>query len=175
MKSWGVSLKNLMLPGRNHAGSTAVEMGITMLPFLLAVFGIIEFGWYFLKVHTTNSAVSQGVRVGATGAVLDDGNGNMLSREESIKKAILDRTKGLVTIDPNDIKIFQVNANFTDPTDPAVLNTANGGASGAFMRVRVTHDHQFFNKLIGGFFAGNKTTITSESTYRNENFVLGGP
>ena len=52
----------------NNSGIAAVEVGITLLPFLLVVFGTAEFGWYFLHTHTMNSAVSEGIRIGATGA-----------------------------------------------------------------------------------------------------------
>ncbi len=156
----------------NDSGISAVEVGITLLPFLLVVFGTAEFGWYFLHTHTMNTAVSEGTRIGATGAVLNDSGGNPLSREDSIKKAILDKVDGVMVIDPANIKIFPVDADWTDPDDPAVVNTAAAGGAGAFMRVRVTYQHEFFTDLIGGFFGGSTKQLTSEATYRNENFIL---
>lgn len=158
---------------RDDSGVSAVEVGITLLPFLIMIFGVAEFGWYFLHTHTMNSAVSEGVRVAATGTVLNDENNDPLSREDSIKKAIIDKTAGIMVIVPTDIKIFPVNeADWTDPTDPAIVNTADGGAEGAFMRVRVLYTHQWFTDLIGGFFGGSSKQMTSEATYRNENFIL---
>ena len=161
---------------RNDSGASAIEVGITMLPFLLVMFGVMEFGWYFLQTHTMNTAVSEGIRIGATGAVLEDPDnpGNMLDREASIRLAITDRAESVMAINPADIEIFEVvDADWTDPTDPAVLAAGDGGA-GAFMRVRVTHNHQFFTNLVGGFFGGGSgsVTLTSEGTYRNENFIL---
>lgn len=157
----------------NDSGVSAVEVGITLLPFLLVMFGVAEFGYYFFHTHTMNAAVSQGIRTGATGAVLNDGEGNPLSREDSIKKAIIDRSKSVMTIAPADIKIFQVDADWTDPDDPAVVDAADGGGEGAFMRIRVLYNHQFFSDLVGGFFSGSGSVqLTSEGTYRNENFVL---
>ncbi len=159
---------------QNNSGIAAVEVGITMLPFLLVVFGTAEFGWYFLHTHTMNTAVSEGVRVGATGAVLDDPDnpGTPLSREDSIKKAIQDRVDGVMVIDPANIHIFEVvEGDWSDPADPAV---AADGGSGAFMRVRVTYNHEFFTDFVGGFFEGGNgfRPIISEATFRNENFIL---
>lgn len=157
----------------NNSGIAAVEVGITLLPFLLVVFGTAEFGWYFLHTHTMNSAVSEGIRIGATGQVLNDDASNALSREDSIKKAILDRSEAVMVIAPADIKIFPVDADWTDPDDPAVVDAASAGGAGAFMRVRVLYTHQFFTDLVGGFFSGSGSVqLTSEGTYRNENFVL---
>ena len=169
MSGWRTLRKRITALCRNESGVAAVEMGITLLPFLLVMFGTAEFGWYFLHTHTMNAAVSEGIRVGTTGAVLEDPPGTPLTRELSIKKAILDKVEGIMVIDPDDIKIFEVEADWTDPDDPA---TANAGGEGAFMRVRVLYQHQFFTDLVGGFFGGSSKQLTSEGTYRNENFVL---
>ncbi len=178
MNTWSTWRKRISTLCRNNSGSTAVEVGITMLPFLLVVFAVAEFGWFFLHTHTMNSAVSQGIRVGTTGAVLDDGSGTNtnLDRQESIKQAIVDQAATVMVIDRTDIKIFPVNADWTDPNDAAVNADNAGGAAGAFMRVRVLYDHQFFTHLVGGFFGGGTGAVqmTSEGTYRNENFILGG-
>ena len=171
MKRWSAYFKKFLNPCRDHSGATAIEVGLTMLPFLLAIFGVMEFGWYYLKQHTTNAAVSQGIRIGAIGATFNDADGNPMSREDSIKKAILDKTDGVVDINSADIKIFPVDVDFTDPDDPAVANGSNAGGAGAFMRVRVTHTHEFFTGLIGQFFSGNNIQIVSEGTYRNEDFL----
>ena len=100
-----------------------------------------------------------------------------MSREDSIRQAIIDKADGIMVIDPANIKMFEVDADWTDPDDPAVVNTAAAGGAGAFMRVRVTHPHQFATTLVGGFFGSGTGTVelVSEGTYRNENFILGGP
>ena len=180
MSGWHTFRRRVGTLCRNHSGVSAVEVGITLLPFMLVMFGVMEFGWYFLQNHTMNTAVSEGIRIGTTGAVLSDpaNPGSALSREASIRKAIIDEASSVMVIDPANITIFEIvdQVNWTDPTDPVVLAAGDGGA-GAFMRVRVNHPHQFFTQFVGGFFGGGSgaVTMTSEGTYRNENFILGGP
>ncbi|MDH4360006.1 MAG: pilus assembly protein [Nitrospirota bacterium] len=169
------SLGKVIAPCKTEAGVSAVEVGATMLVFLIALFSVAEFGWFFVHQNTLTSATREGIRIGTVGATLTDGNGNSLSREDSIKKAIQDSAKNVMDIDPSQIFIFPVDADFTDPDDPAVVATASAGGAGAFMRVRVQFTHQFFTQLIGGFFGGGSSILmSSEGTYRNENFILGG-
>ena len=172
---WSNRLRYMTLPCRNEEGIAAVEMGATILVFLMAVFAVTEFGWYFLHQTTLTAAVRDGIRIGTIGSTLDDGQGGQLSREDSIKKAIKDKADGIMVIDPGNIQVFPVDADFTDPDDPAVVATASAGGAGAFMRVRTTYQHQFFTSLIGGFFGPDDSLqMVSEGTYRNENFILGG-
>ena len=153
----------------NESGVAAVEIGATMLVFMMALFAVVEFGWYSLHQNTLTAAVRDGIRLGAIGATLNDGDGNGMSREDSIKKAIKDSASTVMDIDTAKIEVFPVDANWADPDDPAV---ANAGGAGAFMRVRVMYDHEFFTPLIGGFFGGGTFQQASEGTYRNENFIL---
>lgn len=140
-----------------------------MLLFLIALFSVIEFGWFFLHQNTLTAAVRDGIRLGSIGSSLDDGQGGQMSREASIKEAIKNRAEGVMDIDTAKILVFPVKADFTDADDPAV---ANAGGAGAFMRVRVNYDHEFFTTLIGGFFGGGTIQLSSEGTFRNENFIL---
>lgn len=147
---------------RNARGSTAVEIGITLLPFLLSFLGVIEFGLYYFHQHTLQSATHEGIRVGLVGATLEE-NGEELSREASIIKAITDRAEAFLTIVEEDIKINPVGAEAGDP--------ANAGTAGELMRVQVNYTHEFFSSLVGGFFLDNKILIQSVGTYRNEDFI----
>lgn len=168
-------LHKLLSPCRNESGVSAIEIGATMLVFFMALFSVAEFGWFFVHQNTLTSAVREGIRIGTVGATLTDGNGDPLSREDSIKQAIQDKAATVMDINPSQIFIFPVDADFTDPDDPAVVGTASAGGAGAFMRVRAQYNHQFFTQLIGGLFGpGNSILMSSEGTYRNENFILGG-
>jgi len=46
---------------------TVVEVGITMPPFILAIFAVTDFGYYYLHWHTLTAATRDGIRIGALG------------------------------------------------------------------------------------------------------------
>ncbi len=151
---------------RNDRGTAAVEVGLTILPFMLAFLGVVEMGMFYFHQHTLQFAAHEGIRVGLLGTKLLDGGGVELSREDSIIKAITDHSNMFLTLVPADIKINPI----TDlPGDPA-----DAGTAGQLMKVQVDYTHQFTTPLIGGFFgAANNFVLHAEGTYRNEDF-LGG-
>ena len=158
------SLGRLFQRCRNEKGTAAVEVGLTILPFMLAFFGVLEMGMFYFHQHTLQFAAREGIRVGLLGTKLDDGGGNELSREDSIIKAITDNSNAFLTIVPAHIKINPV----TDlPGAPA-----NAGTAGELMKVEVDYTHEFVTPLIGGFFgAANNFVLHAEGTYRNEDFL----
>jgi hypothetical protein len=118
------------------------------------------------------AAVRDGIRIGALGNTTLDGNGDEMSRQDSIKQAIRDRAEPVMDIDPSEIQIFPMDLDWSDPDNPTVNDP---GGAGAFMRVRVQYNHQFFNPLIGDFFDDGTVLIASSGSYRNENFILPPP
>ena len=47
---------------RGESGASAVEFALVLVPFLILVFGVIQFGYYFFSMQTGTYAVQQGVR-----------------------------------------------------------------------------------------------------------------
>ena len=174
MKTLFRAFRNPFHRCNNSKGMTSLEVAMTMIPFLMATTGIAEFGWYYLQQHTLQSATREGIRIGLLGASLQDGDGNTLSREDSIVKAIQDKAGAVMHIDSSDVSIYPVSGDFSDPDDVDTLPPDAGGA-GSFMRVKVSHDHHFFSPLIGGFFSDTQQIqFQAVGTYRNEDFILGG-
>ncbi len=156
---------------KNKCGSTALEFSLVLPLFLLAATAVTEFGWFYLHQHALQYATREGMRVGLLGVTLEDENGNPLSREASITKAIQDQTFSVMTIDPSKVWIFPVGSDYSDPTswdtDPD-----DAGAGGAYMRVRVQYEHQLLTPFIAKIFPDNESGIlmAAEGTYRNEDF-----
>ncbi len=156
----------------DQSGAAAVEVAITMALFLTAVFAVIEFGWFFLHQNTLTAAVRDGIRIGALGSTMQDSQGNDMSRENSIKAAIKERASTVAQMDLSKILIFPIKGDFTDPDDSGVNNA---GGAGAFMRVRVIHEHEWlFPLLVERIFGQPSIRMQSEGTYRNENFIGAG-
>ena len=81
---------------RNEKGQGLVEFGLVVLPLLIIILGIIEFGWLFNAQITVTSAAREGARVGA-----------VLNNEIAIKDAVISHvsSSGLYQLDYSDIDV----------------------------------------------------------------------
>ncbi|MDT7043453.1 pilus assembly protein [Candidatus Nitronereus thalassa] len=155
---------------RFDGGQSTIEMALLLLPFLLMVLAVIEFGWYFLHQHTLQFATREGMRLALVGEQLQDSQGKLLTREASIIQTVKDYASGVMEGEHLQVWIFQVTSTYDDPhgweTQAPVA-----GEPGQYMRVKVRHEHRFVTELIAGFFP-NKSTFPmwAEGTFRNELF-----
>lgn len=156
---------------KNQRGNTIVEVSLLLLPFLILIMGVMEFGWYFLHQHTLQYATREGMRLALVGGTLLDEQGNPLTREDSIIEQI--REKAQVVMNPNDVQIwiFKVGSNYESPSAWEDL-APNAGNPADYMRISTRYDHHFLVPLIGNLFPNNQEAITleAEATYRNELF-----
>ncbi len=154
---------------KSNRGQSTIEMAMLLLPFLLLVLGVVEFGWFFLHQHTLQYATREGMRLALVGEQLQGPHG-ALTREASIIETVKEHASQVM--DPTHLKvwIFQVTRNYEDPDDwETQLPVA--GEPGQYMRVRVRHNHQFVTELIAGFFPSKASfPMWAEGTYRNELF-----
>lgn len=160
----------------NSRGHSTIETSLLMLPFLLVIMAVMEFGWYFFHQHTIQYATREGMRLALVGEVLTDGSGNTLTREESIEQTI--RQNASWALNGNDlvIQFGPLGANYSDPNNFSDPNEApNAGNPADYMRILVSYDHKFFTPLIGKLFnpdCSNNCSVKlkAEATYRNELF-----
>ena len=155
---------------KDTRGSTTMETAFLLLPFIVLLMAVIEFGWYFLHEHTLQFATREGMRLALVGGVLDDGQGDPLSREDSIIQTIKNNASWVMVIPENNIKIFQVGDNYSNP-DGWESAAPNAGNPADYMRVVASYDHEFLTPLIGEYFTDDNTIkMQAQGTYRNELF-----
>lgn len=159
---------------KSQRGNTTTEMAMMLLPFVILILGVMEFGWYFLHQHTLQYATREGMRLALVGEVLNDESGDPLTREASIKQVIQEKGEiGLMDIDPNKILMWRdenTDNNYTGPLTFEEL-APNAGNPADYMRIKVEYDHQFLNPLIASFFPDDESVLLrAEATYRNEDF-----
>lgn len=179
----------------DNKGVAAVEFALVIPLFLILIFGIIDFGWYFFTQHTLQFGTREGMRLALVGGILNDEEGNPLSREASIKKAIKENVSMAINPESSDfhIYIFPVDAAYSDPDPPTVKpgdwppppadqtwpptsedwqnyleSHPDAGAAGQYMRVRTRYTYGFLTPLIGAFFPEGKNRVEAQGTYRNE-------
>jgi len=162
---------------KNQRGLMTTEMALMLLPFMLMLLGVMEFGWYFLHQHTLQYATREGMRLALVGEILNDANGDPLTREASIKQVIHDNGEiGLMNIDQNKITMWRdanTDNNYTGPLTFAEL-APNAGNPADYMRIKVEYDHKFLVSLIGNLFPNSDSVLLkAEATYRNEDFDPG--
>lgn len=68
---------------RDERGATAVEFALVVIPFLVLVIGMIQYGWYFYVSQTTGGAASNVVRQLQVGDCWADGEALAKAREQA--------------------------------------------------------------------------------------------
>jgi hypothetical protein len=162
---------------KNQRGNTTTEMAMMLLPFVILLLGVMEFGWYFLHQHTLQYATREGMRLALVGEVLNDESGDPLTREASIKQVIHDKgVVGLMEIDQNNIVMTKAGDNFAEGGPLTFEELApNAGNPADYMRINVDYEHHFLVPLIGNFFPDSDSILMkAEATYRNEDFSVEG-
>ncbi len=161
--SWGKSVTN-------SRGSTMIEMGALLLPFMLLLFSVFEFGWYFFHEHTLQYATREGMRMALVGGVINDENGDPLSREASIVQTIQENAAWAMDINSGDISIMVVGDNYQNPEGWETA-APNAGNPADYMRVVVEYEHSFLTPLVGPMLSdGGTIKMRAQGTYRNELF-----
>jgi Flp pilus assembly protein TadG len=154
---------------KTEKGATAVEMAFALPVLLLLIFAVAEFGRYFFVQHTLQFGTREGMRLALVGGILTGGDGNPLSREESIRRKI--RESVSAAVNPADVAINFYYAMGSDYNNDDNWNEAtNPGNPGQYMRVTTSYTYRFITPLIGSFFPAGVNEIRTQCTYRNELF-----
>ncbi len=153
---------------RNGRGAGIIEFAFVLPILLLLVLSIFDFGLYFFAQHTLQFATREGARLALVGRVLNDEDGNPLSREASIVKTVRDCAALAINPGRLQISVYPVEPDYSDPAD--WQNTQNAGLPGAYMRVTTRYDYPFLTPLLASMVPGGHIVVQAQATYRNEAF-----
>jgi hypothetical protein len=138
-------------------GQTMIEFAMVIPIVALLFMGIFDFSRFFYTQLTLQHAIHEAARFAVTGGVLDDAQGNTMTRAESIKSVI---TKEATALD------LDVNRLIVDPAD--------GGGPSDIVTVTGNFEFQFVTPGVSTFFPGGKHDFTVATSMKNEPF-LGAP
>ncbi|MGZ5802546.1 MAG: TadE/TadG family type IV pilus assembly protein [Xanthobacteraceae bacterium] len=160
---------------RNRKGTSAIEFGFVVLPFIALLGAIIETGIIFLADQALETAVSDSARLVLTGQAQ---NGGM--DQAAFKTAVCNNVHGLfdctngVDVDVRTFNNF-ASINFTPPIN-AQGNLVNNfvyqpGGPGQIVVVRLLYQFPVYMSLWNPSLinlAGNKRLLVATAAFRNE-------
>jgi Flp pilus assembly protein TadG len=88
---------------RNQRGVAIVEMAITLLPFLIFLFAVVEGGWFFYVQVTLNNAAREGAKI----AVRPISQTNTLMTAAQVKTYVADYLTPIGVTCPSCITVTQ--------------------------------------------------------------------
>ena len=154
---------------KNSRGTTAIEFALVLPVFAFLIFAIFDMGYYMFVQNTLQYATVEGARLAMVGGTLNGSNGSPLSRAASITQEI-ENVADLAGISSAalQISIFPITSTYSDPT--GWNGEQNAGNPGDYMRVVTSYTYTFLTPFMGQFFPNGVSTITAQTTYRNELF-----
>jgi hypothetical protein len=120
----------------------------------------VDFGAIFYINLALANGISQATRYGITENQMEDEEGEVLSREDSIKAAMRDATPTL-TIDDDAISFSHL------PAGSATWQSGSGGP-GEVIKVRVTYTWPIMTPLLRPLFTDGNVQLVAESAMKSE-------
>jgi Flp pilus assembly protein TadG len=140
-----------------------VEAAIITPLLVLLTFAIVDFSALFYVYLALENGVSQAVRYGITGQTATGAGGAAMTRVDSIKAKMREKTPTL-TIPDNAFA-------FSFQTPGSASWTPGVGGPNTIQRVQVSYTWQFYTPLIAVFFDSGQIALSVSSTMRNEGFT----
>jgi Flp pilus assembly protein TadG len=103
--------------GRTDGGAAAVEFALILIPMLVILFGLIQYGLYFYSAQTGSNTVNAAVRQLAVGNCQSDAS----------LQTYVDNQLGAARTGAATIKRDYKNPDGTTPPAPAPVNVGIGG------------------------------------------------
>lgn len=133
-------------------GTVMVETAVIMIPFMLFVFGLIEWGWFMMQQHLTINAAREGARMAVVNNNPDPGSN--AKTEDDIKawinSKLADAVQGVtIEIYACDVNGNRVNVSSDPQFDPNVEHYKNAGY-GEYLAVEINATHEPMLPLVLG-------------------------
>ncbi len=138
---------------RRERGSAIVELALVITMLMILFSAVFEFGRFYYSRLTLQHAVREAARFAVTGNVLNDVQGNPMTRVASIKQVILDKALGL-NVDVNQISI----------------NPPGGGLPGEVVNITSVFRYDFVVPPVKQFFPPGYVDFTISMAMKNEPF-----
>lgn len=145
---------------RDSSGANLIEAAIITPLLLLLTFSIIDFGALMYVYLALENGVSQASRYGITGNLMTGGNGQPLSREDSIKAAMRLSTPTLTLSD----SAF----TFSHMSIGGNAWVAGSGVPGDLDKVTVDYTWDIMTPVMRPFFPQGQIHFTVDSAMKNE-------
>ena len=142
-----------------------METAIGIVLLLVLTFSVVDAGMLFFAYLTLQNGVTEATRFAVTGQQAQDPNdpGNLLSREDTVRRLVKASTPGLGIRDDNEI-------DFQDVTNGPPGPRGMGGPD-SVIQVTVTHQWQLLSPLFWPFVGnGGRITLRASATMKNEPF-----
>ncbi len=146
----------------DEAGANLIEAALVTPLLLLLTFSIVDFGTIFYVHLALENGVSQATRYGVTGNQMadPDNDGELLSREDSIKTAMRNATPTL-TLDDDAFTFSHL------PVGGASWQAGAGGA-GDITKVTVRYTWPVMTPVIRPLFDDGEIRMAVESAMKSE-------
>ena len=147
---------------RDTAATNLLEAAIVMPLLLLLTFAIVDFASLFYAYLAIENGASIATRYAVTGNTMEDPTkpGVMLSREESIKRALRDATPTLTI--PDSYITFSHLPSGASTFVPGV------GGPGEVEKISIDYTWDIMTPLIKPFFTGGAIHLQVDSAMKNE-------
>ena len=102
---------------RDERGATAVEFALILVPLLVVIFGLVQYGLYFYSAQSASNTANTAVRQLAVGNC----------QNSSTLQTFVDKQLGAAETGNATVTRTYVNADGTSPTPPEPANVTIGG------------------------------------------------
>lgn len=117
---------------RGESGAVAVEFALILVPFLVLIFGLIQYGLYFYSAQAGSHAANTAIRELSVGKC---------THGTELQQYVEDQLAGSYKVGSATVSTSYVNSDGTTPPEPQAANVTVGGAVTLTVEFRSVNMH----------------------------------